>query len=319
MKVELMMTRDAIRTRGLAKGAAFALACALLLLAGFAGTARADSASNTYLIHGNDQLNVVVYGDQSLTQTVTVLPNGFITLPLVGPVHVGNQTPDQAAQTITRALQKFVKHPVVTVSVAQQGPLNVLVLGNVKTPGKYSLPPNSHITDAIAAAGGVGPVDGPYPDARVGSSTGTASSVSLQKLLHDGDTSQNVAVQDSSIVYIPSPVQITVEVLGSVDHPGDVQLNEGDRLSMAIAKAGNSPTANSDLNRIHITRTLPNGQVQNFDVNLYQKLEQGDLSKDLVMEKGDVVFVPQSHGKIANNLGAAGTVLTALRLLLLHF
>ncbi|MDQ6779849.1 MAG: polysaccharide export protein [Candidatus Eremiobacteraeota bacterium] len=294
------------------------VAVTALFLIAVAGAARADSATG-YLIHGSDQLNVVVYGDSSLTQTVTVLPDGDISMPLVGPVHVGGLTPAQAAQKIARSLQKFVKHPVVSVSVAQEGQLSVLVLGNVKTPGKYQLPPNSHVTDAIAAAGGIGPTDGPYPDARVGASTGATSTVSLQKLLHDGDTAQNLAVQDSTIVYIPSPVQITVEVLGSVDHPGEIPLNEGDRLSMAIAKAGNSQAANSDLNRIHVTRNLPSGQVQNFDINLYEKLQQGDLSKDLVMQRGDVVYVPQAKKGSASGLAGGASLLYTLRLLLLHF
>lgn len=312
----MTMEFDKNFSKKLANGAAFALA-AILVFAGMAGVARADSSAG-YIIHGSDQLNVVVYGDASLTQTVTVLPNGDISMPLVGPVHVGGLTPDQAAQKITRSLQKYVKHPVVTVSVSQEGQLTVLVLGNVKTPGKYQLPPNSHVTDAIAAAGGIGPTDGPYPDARVGGSTGAATTVSLQKLLHDGDTSQNLAVQDSSIVYIPSPTAITVEVLGNVDHPGEIQLFEGDRLSMAIAKAGNSASSNADLNRIHITRSVANGQVQQFDINLYEKLQQGDLSKDLVMQKGDVVYVPQSKRGSTGALTAGASLLYTLRLLILH-
>ena len=309
-----ILKMPAVLTRHLA-AVAIAL-CTALVSAGLS-LAPVEAAPG-YLIHSNDQLNVVVYGDQSLTQTVTVLPNGDITMPLVGPVHVGGQTPQEAARTIAQALTKYVKHPVVTVSVAQEGQLNVLVLGNVKTPGKYPLPPNSRVTDAIAAAGGIGPVDGPYPDARVGGATGTPSTVSLQKLLHDGDTSQNVPLQDSSIVYIPSPVQINVEVLGSVDHPGEISLNEGDRLSMAIAKAGNSQSANADLNNIHVTRTMPSGQVQNISIDLYKELEQGDLSKDLVMQKGDVVYVPQTRAKMSNNLGGAASLLYALRVLFFH-
>ncbi len=296
-----------------------ALVAALVVGVSMSTAVRADVNSG-YLIHGNDQLNVVVYGDQTLTQTVTVLPNGDIALPLVGTVHVGGQTPSQAAVTIAHALSKYVRHPVVTVSVAQEGQMSVLVLGNVKTPGKYSLPPNSKVTDAIAAAGGIGPTDGPYPDARVGAANGPQT-ISLQKLLHDGDTSQNVAVEDGSIVYIPSPIQITVEVLGSVDHPGQIQLNEGDRLTMAIAKAGNSNGASADLNHIHVTRSVPNGPVQQFDINLYQELEKGDLSKDLVMQKGDIVYVPQARTGISSGekISAGASLLYTLRLLFLHF
>ncbi|PZR63775.1 MAG: hypothetical protein DLM53_03175 [Candidatus Eremiobacter antarcticus] len=268
-----------------------------------AAASRADVAPG-YLIHGNDQLSVVVYGDQTLTQTVTVLPDGNIALPLVGAVHVGGLTPDQAAKNIAKSLQKYVRHPVVSVAVTQEGQLNVLVLGNVKTPGKYLLPPTSHVTDAIAAAGGIGPTNGAYPNARVGAPTGAPATVSLQKLLHDGDTTANVPLQEGSVVYIPAPQTINVEVIGAVDHPGEIQLNEGDRLTMAIAKAGNSSSAQSDLNRIHITRTLSDGKTTSFDIDLYKELKDGDINKDLVLQKNDVVYVPQAKKSIGQTIGS---------------
>jgi len=289
-----------------------AVTVGMVLLATFAGPARADSG---YTLHSGDQLNVNVYGDQTLTGPQTVLPDGNIELPLVGKVHVGGQTPEQAAQTITYALQKYVRHPVVSVSVTQEGPINVLVLGNVKNPGKYPLPPSgSMLTDAIAAAGGIGPFDGPYPDARIASASGaTVDPVSLEKLLHNGDMSQNVALQDGQVVYIPSPVTFNVYVAGAVDHPGEVPLNEGDDVAVAVIKAGNSSTAQGDLNNVTVTRTLPDGKKQQFSINLYKVLEPGGTSRDLPMQKGDLVFVPQiNQGKhVAGVLGQTFFYLSA--------
>jgi polysaccharide export outer membrane protein len=269
-----------------------ALAALAISLSGLAVT---YAASNSYKIHSGDQLSVNVYGDQSLTGPQTVLPDGNIEMPLVGKVHVGGQSPEEAAQTITYALQKYVRHPVVSVSVTQEGPINVLVLGNVKNPGKYALPPaGSMLTDAIAAAGGVGAVDGPYPDARVAQANGSGvAPVSLEKLLHQGDTTQNVPLQDGQIVYIPSPVTFNVYVAGAVDHPGEIPLNEGDDVAIAIIKAGNSSTAQGDLNNVTVTRTLPDGQKKQFQVDLYKVFEPGGTSRDLPMQKGDIVYVPQ--------------------------
>jgi len=286
----------------------------ILLLAASIDIAHADMTA-TYRLHSGDQLNVVVYGEQTLTGPATVLPDGTITMPLVGRVHVGGETSDEAAQTITQALQKYLKHPAVTISVTQEGLLNVLVLGNVKSPGKYAISPTSHLTDAIAAAGGLGPTDGPFPDARVGTPRGTVTQVSLQKLMLGGDTSVDVPMEDGAVVYVPAPLTINVEVLGAVDHPGEIQINDGDRLSMAIAKAGNSASASADLNHIHVTRPLPNGTSQNFDVNLYDKLEKGDLSTDLVLQKGDVVYVPQGHVPNTQKVTAGAALLGILHLL----
>ncbi|MBV8172600.1 MAG: polysaccharide biosynthesis/export family protein [Candidatus Eremiobacteraeota bacterium] len=249
-----------------------------------------------YTINGGDQLAVTVYGEKDLPTTATVLPDGDIDYPLAGVVHIGGMTPTQAEHALAAALGKYIRHPVVSISVVQEGQINVLVLGNVKAPGKYQLPSGGRATDAIAAAGGLGPVNGDYPQARVADASGNVKQVDLQKVLHDGDTSGNVSLTDQSTVYVPSPNTFNVEVFGAVDKPGDVTLNEGDGLAMAIARAAPSSASNPDLNRVEIRRvSTATGQVQTMTVNLYQVLQTRDLSKDTPMQKGDIVFVPQAR------------------------
>jgi polysaccharide export outer membrane protein len=187
-----------------------------------------------------------------------------------------------------------------------EGQLTVMVLGNVKTPGKYMLPFNSHVTDAIAAAGGMGPTNGDYPIARVSSTAGVRDA-SLQAILRGGDTAADVALDDNTVVYVPSPVTFNVEVVGAVDKPGEVSVNQGDRLSTVIAKAGNSVTSNADLNAIRVTRDMGNGETKVYNVNLYETLQHGDTSANLVLQKNDVVYVPQAKkGGSAITSGAMG-------------
>lgn len=282
----------------------------LALLASLAVATMGAAASRQQVIHPGDQLSVTVYGQQTLSQNITVLPDGAIEYPLIGRVQVGGMTVDAATSMISSKLSRYVRHPYVTVAIAQLGQPNVLVLGNVKTPGKYQLRSDARVTDAIAAAGGIADQNGAMPDARVSSAQGDITTVSLQKLLHDGDTSLDKSLSEGSVVYVPGPTLMNITVNGAVDHPGEIQVAEGDRLSVAIAKAGNDANANADLNNIRVMRTGADGKQQEYTVNLYQALEKGDTNADLVLQKGDEVYVPQA--KKGTNLWANGGILYLL-------
>jgi polysaccharide export outer membrane protein len=251
------------------------------------------AAASQTVIHPGDTINVLVFGDQTLTQNVMVLSDGTIEYPLVGRVPVGGKSPAAAATVLTERLKTYIRHPVITVSIVTLGQPDVLVLGDVKLPGKYQLRSDAKLTDAIAAAGGIVNVNGAFPDARVADAGGKVTVVSLQNLLQRGDTSVDVPLQEGSVVYVPGPIHFMVDVSGAVDHPGDVQVNEGDRLSVAIAKAGNSQNSQADLNRIRLVRNGPNGS-QTQEINLYRALNDHDASADVALEKGDVIYVPQA-------------------------
>ena len=261
-----------------------------------ATTSRTRTASRFELpLRPGDEVSLTVYGEAALSpaQPLRVLPGGAVEVPLVGEVIVGGKTPAEASSLIARKLQRYLKEPRVTLAVFNVAPVESLVLGNVKTPGKYTLLPPARLTDVIAAAGGLGPTDGDLPDARVQSASGAITTVSLQKLLHDGDVALNLPIEPGDEVYVPSPNLFAVHV---VDKPGDVQLREGDDLAMAVARAGTSTNSNPDLNRIVVTRTV-DGKSTVTNVNLYEVLKNGDRSKDVVMQKGDLVYVPTNPKK----------------------
>ncbi|HUN28764.1 MAG TPA: polysaccharide biosynthesis/export family protein [Alphaproteobacteria bacterium] len=275
-------------------------------------------AAPQQMIEPGDQLNVQVFGQQTLSQNVTVLPDGSINYPLIGRVELSGMTVDAATSLVSNRLARYVRHPYVTIAITQLGQPSVLVLGDVKNPGKYQLRPDAQLTDAIAAAGGLAETNGPMPEARISDPAGNVQQVSLQALLHDGNTSLDKPLGEGDVVYVPGPTLINVVVSGAVDHPGEIQVDQGDRLSMAIAKAGNSSTSNADLNHITVLRTLPDGKTEKLNVNLYQALENGDGSADVVLHKDDTIFVPQArNGKNTGAVfGSTGLLYILSRLLI---
>jgi polysaccharide biosynthesis/export protein len=279
-------------------------AMVLALAAAFATLAA--SALPAQVIHPGDQLNIQVYGQQSLSQTVTVMQDGTIEYPLIGRVKIGGQTVETAIATLHDKLAEYVRNPSVSIAITQLAQPNVLVLGDVKNPGKYQLRSDARVTDAIAAAGGLAEVNGELPEARVSDEQGDISRISLQALLHDGNVALDQPLAEGDVVYVPGPTLIKITVNGAVDHPGVLEIPEGDKVSMAIAQAGNSNAANSDLNNIRVLRQLPDGKTQEFTVNLYQALEHGDSDADIALQKDDEVYVPQMKAKTGGAAVVAG-------------
>jgi len=279
--------------------------CLALMLALGAGTA-AQTAAPTTVLHAGDRLEVQVLGENELAQKVVIASDGTIGLPLVGEIRVGGATPADAAGAIAVALQKYLRNPQVTLNVVGAGHINVLVLGDVVNSGEFQLRPGARLSDAITAAGGMDPsISGEYPVARIALADGTTYHISLDKLLRGGDPERDVALGDRAAVYVPGPTTFDVAVLGAVDHPGTITLNEGDRLSIAVAKAGSSQSASADLGRIMVTRTEANGKSASHPVDLYQSLEKGNNVYDPLLHKGDIVYVPvarQAHSVLPNVL-----------------
>lgn len=251
--------------------------------------------SGRTVIHPGDQLSVQVFGDQTLTQSTMVLSDGTVDYPLIGKVKLGGKTPNEASAILASRMREYVRHPVVTVAITQLAQPDVLVLGDVKNPGKYNLPSDGRLTDAIAAAGGLANTNGAFPEARIADADGKVTNVSLQGLLQNGQTNLDMTLQEGDVVYVPGPIQMNIDVTGAVDHPGEIQVNEGDHLSAAIAKAGDSQNAHSDLNHIRLIRTGPDGKQTTQEINLYDALKNGDIAADPKLEKGDVVYVPEAY------------------------
>jgi polysaccharide export outer membrane protein len=101
-----------------------------------------------------DVLDVFVWKEPDLSTTVTVRPDGKVSLPLAGELDASGKTAAQMQQEITEKLATYIKQPVVTVMVKQINSLKISVLGEVRKPDIYKIKNRVTVLDAVAMAGG---------------------------------------------------------------------------------------------------------------------------------------------------------------------
>ncbi len=157
-------------------------------------------------------------------------------------------------------------------------PVRVNVRGEVAAPGAIYLYPDETLERAVLAAGG------PLPSA----STADAS------LLRDGQEVQlplggaalrQIPQNGDTIVVRAAP---HVTVLGQVPTPGEFTLRNGSTLLSALYVAG-GPTKWANVRDIEVVH---NGVRQSYNLTA---LQHGDLSPNVPLVDGDVVYVPEGH------------------------
>jgi polysaccharide biosynthesis/export protein len=107
-----------------------------------------------YRMGPDDQIEVFVWKEPELCTTVTVRPDGKISLPLAGEIEATGKTAVEIQQEFAAKIGKFVVNPVVNVMVKQVNSLKISVLGEVRKPDVYRIKNRVTVLDAIAMAGG---------------------------------------------------------------------------------------------------------------------------------------------------------------------
>lgn len=126
-------------------------------------------AQDQYLIKPGDALQLEVLEDASLNRNALVLPDGRISVPLVGTVQAGGRTVDQVRSDIAQRLaSNFASPPTVFIGISaiskptparRSGPasareISVYVLGEVSKPGKLEVKSGTTVLQLFAQMGG---------------------------------------------------------------------------------------------------------------------------------------------------------------------
>ncbi|MCX7643196.1 MAG: SLBB domain-containing protein [Armatimonadetes bacterium] len=205
-----------------------------LVLLGFGLRSSAQEGAQYRLVPG-DVISIVVLNDQSFSGEQVVGPDGFIRLPLIGAIKAAGLTLDELTEKVQQALSRFIRKPRVTVTL-KQFPISarrVYVLGEVKNPGAYQIPPgiSPTIFDAVALAGGLTD-NADLTQIRVFQRDGQSASFNLREF-HAG----GVTINPGDIVWVPSAF-VKVSIVGAVEKGGIYSVPVHGTLLNALAAAG---------------------------------------------------------------------------------
>ena len=239
-------------------------------------------------------LNMTIYDEPELTTDARVNDKGDIVLPLIGTVHVEGETVAAAQAEVQKKYRdaEILKDPQITLNVMQYPNSNVMVLGEVQSPGRYPMLAPHSLLDVISMAGGETNLAGDtiQVEQKDGKTVNTFHYVrgedenALQKSsINPGDT---VRVLRAGIVY----------VLGAVYRPGGYVMQENGSLNVAQAVSlAQGTLLQARIGGMRVIRRQPDGTLKEIPVS-YKEIMKGK-NPPLELEAQDIVYVPVSKVK----------------------
>lgn len=256
------------------------------LVASSGVTLWAQDVATAYRLGPGDVLEVSVWGFPDLTRTVAVRPDGRISLPLVGEVDASGRTAEELRRELTRRFALYVRNPQVAVLVREFRRVRISVVGQVSRPGVFELLPPVRVLDALSSAGGL--LEGAdRRAARLLRADGTMLNLDLERA-EQGDPAHNPVLQTGDVLVVPEDVAGFVFVLGEVNKPGAFRLKGELRLLEALAMAGGL-TEKAAVEQAYVLR----GRSQRLPVDLGELLTRGEQRHNVVLQAGDLIFIPE--------------------------
>lgn len=235
-----------------------------------------------YVIGPGDELQINIWGQVQANLRVMVDRSGQIYIPQVGQVpvagiHYGDLEPHLKAE-----ISKIFRNFNVTANIGRLRSIQVVVVGNARYPGTYTISSLSTLVNAIFASGGPMP-QGSLRHIQVRRADATLTDFDFYDLLIKGDKSKDVRLQPGDVIYFPH-VGPLVAIAGSVNTPAIYEMKENSTLNDLIEIAGDLSTV-ADTSKITIDRFVEHQARKTLE------FPYDAQSRAQVLQDGDIVRV----------------------------
>ncbi|MEF9931736.1 MAG: SLBB domain-containing protein, partial [Bacteroidales bacterium] len=265
---------------------------------------------DNYKLSAGDEVVIDIWGSVITNITTTISPEGAITIPDLGPVYIGGQTITKAEKSLKEYLSKIYSgitdptpNTFVKLALGKIRSFTVKEVGDVVTPGSYTLPSLSTIASAMYLAGG--PTDiGTIREIKLYRANKLISTFDVYEFITKGTYNTNVRLEDNDIITV-GPYKGIITVAGAVKRPMRYEMRGGETIDKVLAYAGGFTDVAYNA-QVHIDRTLSAGEkigatAHSFDVSQ----EQFSTFK---VENGDIITIHKNDGRFQNRVKIAGAV-----------
>ncbi len=274
---------------------------------------------SSYSPAAGQQMQGTAEGFMQTSFNVTVRPDGKISYSFGDDIPAAGYTANEVRENLFNGIKAYIKKPRLEVLVKEYKSKTALLSGRINNlqsttgmtgPGKYPLKEKTTVLDLIITAGG--PVTGIPPNPLLRTAVnymgngdlrevelvrkGKKYTLNLYSALFSGDMSHNVIVDDGDMITVPTEATFVkrVYVFGQVNGPGVFSLMDAKDLLMAISlTGGTTPIAVKTDIKIVREFTERQGKPLVLSVNLDDILKRGDMSQNIALKDGDLVYVPR--------------------------
>lgn len=287
----------------------------LLLLLVISSSAAMAQSVGTYRIQIEDVLLIQVYREDALSAEIRVGRDGNITAPFVGTVRAVGKTAAELASELERLYVQVLRlnNPKVSVTIRQFRAIRATISGAVRRPDAYDFRPGDTILTLLARGGGIAADSG--ADTRRATLRRANSNelipIDLYTMLTFADTSQNFVVEDGDELNVPERKKPFVSVLGALPSPGTYPYREGMTALDALSLARGGIPNKSLLSKTTVVREMPGrpGEVMRIEVDLVRFVKGNDSSQNILLQPGDIVWVPETKTPDWERLGSIASSL----------
>ena len=240
----------------------------------------------SYVVGPGDEVKVDIYGASQKSSTYTVTPDGDIVIDGYGPINISGLTVKQANARIRSTLGSRYSSSSIKMTLGQTRTITVNVMGEVQTPGTYTLSAFASVFHALYMAGGVSSI-GTLRNIKVFRNGKEISVVDVYDYILNGKLSGNVRLQDNDVIVV-GPYECIVDIAGKVKRPMYYEMKKSESVQTLLKYAGYF-AGDAYTKSVRVIRK--NGSrygvfnVQEFDMNSFHLADGDSVTVDSIIPR----------------------------------
>lgn len=239
-----------------------------------------------YRLGPGDAVNIDVYGASQRSITATVSPDGDIVIENFGPIHVGGLSVAQATARIRSQLGARYQSSRIKMSLGQTRTVTVNVMGEVVTPGTYTLSAFASVFNALYMAGGTNDL-GTLRNIKIYRHNRLISVCDIYDYILNGKMTGNVRLNDGDVIIV-GPYDCLVNITGKVKRPMYYEMKRNESVETLLRYAGGF-TGDAYKKAVRVNRKTGREyavyNVEEFDMSSFRVADGDSVSVDSILPR----------------------------------
>ena len=258
-----------------------------------------------YKLGPGDEVIIDIYGANQATIKDVISSEGSITVDILGPIYLNGKTIDEANAFLRKKLSTIYagldsneeSQTDIVLSLGETRSISINVLGEVETPGTYTLSGFATAFHALYSAGGIKD-PGSIRKIKVTRRGKTISTIDAYDFIMNGNSQSNIRLEDGDAVIVPAYSNL-VKLDGQVKRPMYFEMKEGETMQNLLDYAGGFAKGAYTQNITVIRQGLTNYEVLSVENQDYGTFK---------IQEGDEVTVSKLQERYQNRISLRGAV-----------